>query len=126
MLSIEKYAEVNATVNAGLQAYQKACDVVRGLDKTNGWVRPTEVYQEVQNLPRRVEYPSCQSVTVVLNKLAECGEVEKIRPVIEQIATLPDGSTINLGPRMRRAKGAREQTPATVSLYRKKEEDKNW
>lgn len=126
MLSIEKYAEVSATVSAGLRAYQKACDVIQGLDKTNGWVRPADVCQEVQNLPRRVEYPSCQSVTVVLNKLAECGEVEKIRPVIEQIATLPDGSTINLGPRMRRAKGAREQTPATVSLYRKKEEDKNW
>lgn len=126
MLSIKKYAEVSATVNAGLQAYQKACDVIRGLDKTNGWVRPMEVYQEMQNLPHPVGYLSCQSVTVVLNKLAECGEVEKIRPVIEQIATLPDGSTINLGSRMRKAKGAWEKTPATVSLYRKKEEDKNW
>lgn len=124
MLSIEKYAEVNATVSAGLQAYQKACDVVRGLDKTNDWVRPMDVWQEVQNLPRPVGYPSRQSVTVVLNKLAECGEVEKIRLVIEQIATLPDGSTINLGPKMRRVKGAREKTPATVSLYRKTE-DKN-
>lgn len=125
MLSIEKYAEVNATVSAGLQAYQKACDVVRGLDKTNDWVRPMDVYQEVQNLPRHVYCPSCQSVTAILNKLSECGEVEKIQPVIEQIATLPDGSTINLGPRMRRVKGTRERTPATVSLYRKTE-DKNW
>ena len=125
MLSIEKYAEVSAATNAGLRAYQAALDVIRGLNKTNGWVRPMDVYKETKSLQEPVIYYSPQSVTAILNKLAECGEVEKIQPVVEQIATLPDGSTINLGPRMRRAKGAREKTPATVSLYRTKE-DKNW